>query len=90
MIVDRLDDGIGVLGPARALVTRWQVDRDRVMAPPLELGYHEMPVPAVPTGARDEDEGRRDQLATCRLDAPNRPGVTLRNRLNRRVRWAWS
>jgi len=86
--VDRFDDGVRVLGPTRLLVARGQVDRDRVMTPPLELGYYEMPEPAVPAGARDEYEGPRGQLAARWVDAANFPGVTLRNRLKRRVRCA--
>ena len=76
-VADRRHDRIGVLVPARAVIARWKRDRDRDLARRLELAHDEVPLPAVTTGAGDQDVGRH---VSARLPA-DRPGHELAGRL---------
>jgi hypothetical protein len=56
---DRISHGARVIVQARGVVVAWQVRRDRLVSPGLQLRLGQMPVPAGVAGAVNQHEGRR-------------------------------
>ena len=47
-VADRIHDDVGVLLPTRRIITRWEGDRNRIVAPGLQSAYDSVPVAFVP------------------------------------------
>lgn len=63
---DGLDGEVGVAQQATVVVIAGEVDRQRLVTPPLERRHDTMPVPRAPTGTGDEPERQRISQVVAR------------------------
>ena len=55
-VADRADHHVGVLGQARRVVVAREIDSHHVVPGRLQFGHHQVPVPRVRAGTRNEHE----------------------------------